>query len=130
MKKFISILIIFIILITIGILEEVLVHKFITEFETKTLEISQQLNANFDETKTDTILVKVDNLRNYWNGKKNKFCYLVMYDKIKIIDEGVAKLSNAVKNNDIVIAQENIAVLLCYTESLHYIMGFNINNLF
>ncbi|MBQ3047440.1 MAG: hypothetical protein IJD48_00295, partial [Clostridia bacterium] len=72
MKKFISILIIFIILITIGILEEVLVHKFITEFETKTLEISQQLNANFDETKTDTILVKVDNLRNYWNGKKNK----------------------------------------------------------
>ena len=38
MKKFISILIIFIILITIGILEEILVHKFITEFETKTLE--------------------------------------------------------------------------------------------
>lgn len=130
MKKFISILIIIIILISVGVVEEVLVHNFVKEFEEKTFSISYDLEEANENINTEKIKAKLTSLEDYWKNKKTKFCYLVMYDKIKMIDEGVAKLDISIKSNDKALAQENIAVLLCYTDSLHYIMGFNINNLF
>jgi len=130
MKKFISILIIIIILIFVGVVEEVLVHNFVKAFEEKTFSISYDLEEANENINTEKIKAKLTSLKDYWKNKKTKFCYLVMYDKIKMIDEGVAKLDISIKSNDKALAQENIAVLLCYTASLHYIMGFNINNLF
>lgn len=130
MKKIISILIIFAILATVCVFEEVFIHKFINQFSSLTVQVSSQLEENDENINVSIVKEKLSNLENYWNSNKNKFCYLVMYDKIKMIDEGVAKLEIAIKHNDSALAQENIAVIECYTESLHYIMGFNINNLF
>ena len=130
MKKLISIFAILALLIGICIIEEIFVHKFIGEFNNLTLQISAELEKHEDNINNSNVNKKLTSLENYWNNNKNKFCYLVMYDKIKMIDEGVAKLEVAIKHNDNALAQENIAVIECYTDSLHYIMGFNINNLF
>ena len=130
MKKIISILIIFAILTGICIYEEIFIHKFINEFSALTTQVSSELENNKDNIDVPIVKNQLLTLEKYWDNNKNKFCYLVMYDKIKMIDEGVAKLEIAINHNDQALAQENIAVIECYTESLHYIMGFNINNLF
>ena len=130
MKRLISIFAIIALLVSICIIEEVFVHKFIYQFSNLTIQLSEGLEKHDDNINNDDVKEKLTNLENFWNNNKNKFCYLVMYDKIKMIDEGVAKLEIAIKHNDNALAQENIAVIECYTDSLHYIMGFNINNLF
>lgn len=130
MKKLISILTILAILVSICVIEEIFIHKFTGEFNNLTKQVSKELEKNEENIDTDEVKNKLTKLEKYWNGNKNKFCYFVMYDKIKMIDEGVTKLEIAIKHNDSALAQENIAVIECYTDSLHYIMGFNINNLF
>ena len=130
MKRFVSIVAIIALLVSICIIEEVFVHKFVGQFSNLTMQISQELEVNEENIDNVKVKEKLANLETFWNNNKNKFCYLVMYDKIKMIDEGVAKLEIAIKHNDNALAQENIAVIECYTDSLHYIMGFNINNLF
>lgn len=130
MKKLIAILSILVVLISLCTLEEVFIHNFTKDFNTKTLAVSQTIKENEENLNTDSVKNKFDDLNEYWQGAKKKLCYLTNYEKIKNMDESFVRLDAAINDNDKALAIENISVIQSYTEALHYIMGFNINNLF
>ena len=130
MKKLIAIFSILLFLVAICTLEEIFIHNFTAEFNNKTYAVSQQIKSNQDNLTAQSVKKSFETLENFWQSSKTKLCYLTNYEKIKNMDESFVRLEAALNDNDKALAIENIAVIKNYTESLHYIMGFNLNNLF
>lgn len=130
MKRFLSILILIIVLSGISILEEVFLHNFITNLTNKAEVVSIAIENSKDNVSNDEILKNFYDLKDFWHKSKNRLCYFTNYEKIKTVDESFVKLSTAIKNNDLSLATENIAVIKEYGDFFHYMMGFNLNNLF
>lgn len=130
MKRLIAILSILILLIGVCTLEEIFIHNFTKEFNKKTTAATQIIKENESNLNTNKVKASFDELEKYWQDTKSKLCYLTNYEKIRNMDESFARLDAAINDNDKALAIENISVIKSYTESLHYIMGFNLNNLF
>lgn len=130
MKKLIAVLSILVILITLCTLEEIFIHNFTKDFNIKTSVVSQVIKENEKNLNNNNVKTCFKDLETYWQNAKKKLCYLTNYEKIKNMDESFVRLDAAIDNNDDSLAIENISVIKSYTEALHYIMGFNLNNLF
>ncbi|NCB48687.1 MAG: DUF4363 family protein [Clostridia bacterium] len=130
MKRFFAILFIIIILSGISIAEEILLQNAVENVATQSSAILSLIDENEVDINTEEILTSVDNFKNFWNKEERKICYFTSYDKIKSMDESIVKLRYAIKNNDRSLAIENVANIQSYNQFLHYIMGFNLNNLF
>lgn len=130
MKRLIAILSILFFLIGVCVLEEIFIHHFINDFNTKTASVCEVIKENESNLNVEKVKANFDKLEDYWQNAKTKLCYLTNYEKIKNMDESFVRLEAALEDNDKALAIENIAVIKSYTESLHYIMGFNLNNLF
>lgn len=130
MKRLISILILLIIIIGIAIAEELFIHNFITNLTTKAEVVSVEIENSKENLKNENITKTYNDLKDFWKKSKIGLCYFTNYEKIKTVDESFVKLSTALKNNDLSLATENIAVIKEYGDFFHYMMGFNLNNLF
>ena len=130
MKRLISILILLIIIIGIAIAEELFIHNFITNLTTKAEVVSVEIENSKENLKNENITKTYTDLKDFWKKSKIGLCYFTNYEKIKTVDESFVKLSTALKNNDLSLATENIAVIKEYGDFFHYMMGFNLNNLF
>ena len=130
MKRLISILVLIIIIIGIATTEELFIHNFITTLTTKAEVVSVEIEKNKDNLNNENISKVYNDLKNFWTKSKVGLCYFTNYEKIKTVDESFVKLSTALKNNDLSLATENIAVIKEYGDFFHYMMGFNLNNLF
>ena len=130
MKRLISILILLIIIIGIAIVEELFIHNFITNLTTKAEVVSVEIENSKENLKNENITKTYTDLKDFWKKSKIGLCYFTNYEKIKTVDESFVKLSTALKNNDLSLATENIAVIKEYGDFFHYMMGFNLNNLF
>lgn len=130
MKRLISILVLLIIIIGIAVMEEIFIHNFITNLTVKAEIVSVEIEKNKDNLNNESISSVYSDLKSFWKKSKIGLCYFTNYEKIKTIDESFVKLSTALKNNDLSLATENIAVVKEYGDFFHYMMGFNLNNLF
>lgn len=130
MKRLISILILLIIIIGIAITEELFIHNFITNLTTKAEIVSVKIENNKENLNNENLTKTYNELKEFWEKSKIGLCYFTNYEKIKTVDESFVKLSTALKNNDLSLATENIAVIKEYGDFFHYMMGFNLNNLF
>ena len=130
MKRLISILILLIIIIGIAIAEELFIHNFITNLTTKAEIVSVKIENNKENLNNENLTKTYGELKEFWKKSKIGLCYFTNYEKIKTVDESFVRLSTALKNNDLSLATENIAVIKEYGDFFHYMMGFNLNNLF
>ena len=130
MKRLISILILLITIICIAVTEEIFIHKFINTLTSKAEVVCVQIESNKDNLNNKEISTLFDDLEEFWKKSKTVLCYFTNYEKIKNVDESFVKLSTAIKNNDLSLATENIALVEEYSSFFHYMMGFNLNNLF
>lgn len=130
MKRLFSILFIILLLSGISIAEEFLLQHAIENVGAQSAEILSLIDENEVDINTEEILSIIDDFENFWNKEEKKICYFTSYDKIKNMDESIVRLKYAAKNNDRSLAIENVANIQTYSQFLHYIMGFNLNNLF
>lgn len=130
MKRFISILIIFFLIISIATFEEIYVNNFILTLSNKADIVSVCIKENENNLNIDKINKNFSNLKNFWSKSKKVLSYFINYEKIKTLDESFIKLDIAIKRNDFSLASENIALIKEYSQFFEFLMGFNLNNLF
>jgi len=130
MKRNIVVVCILAILFVISLCEELLVHDTTKKLNTYTSALQTSMQNNNTELDTKEVLDNFDNLKLYWDNKKNQICFFANYDKIRYMDESLIKLNDALKNNDSSLANENLSAVKSFYSLIQYVMGFNINNLF
>jgi len=130
MKRFIAIICLLLILITVACTEEIFLHNFISQLSIKSEQVSVLVKENEDNLNVTKLKTSYKELSDFWEKSKTFLCYFTNYEKIRAMDEGFTKLETAITNNDSSLAIENIALIKGYNKVFHYIMGFNINNLF
>lgn len=130
MKRAISVIAIIVIIALICVLEELAVAKVSSGLNEKSRTLYTQFLLNKSDINVDNVKKQYDKLDNFWEIEKHKLCYLTNYDKIRNVDESVARLRYAIENNDYSLAIDNISIVMSYGDFLHFFMGFNINNLF
>ena len=130
MKRFIPILFLIIILISIAAFEEFYTNKFMKDLDNKAGIVLTKIEENKDNLNIETVKTSYNDLNTFWHKAKNTLCFFTNYEKIRNIDESFVKLSTAITNNDLSLATENATVIKEYSTFFEYLMGFNINNLF
>ena len=130
MKRLISILIIFFLIVSIAIFEEIYVNNFINNLSSKADIVSVCIKENENNLNIDKINNNFSHLKNFWSKSKKVLSYFINYEKIKTLDESFIKLDIAIKRNDFSLASENIALIKEYSQFFEFLMGFNLNNLF
>ena len=130
MKRLISILIIFFLIVSIAIFEEIYVNNFINNLSSKADIVSVCIKENENNLNIDKINNNFSHLKNFWSKSKKVLSYFINYEKIKTLDESFIKLDIAIKRNDFSLASENNALIKEYSQFFEFLMGFNLNNLF
>lgn len=130
MKRTISVIAIIVVIALICVLEELAVARVSSGLNEESKTLYAQFLSNKSDINVDNVKQQYDKLNNFWEIEKNKLCYLTNYDKIRNVDESIARLKYAIENNDYSLAIDNISIVMSYGDFLHFFMGFNINNLF
>lgn len=130
MKRNILVIIIVAILAIISILEELTVKDVTTNIGAYAGALEGAINQNEENINISSVKDSFENLSGYWDSKKTHICFFANYDKIRYMDENMIKLGDAIKDNDMVLAKENLSSVKSFGALIQYVMGFNINNLF
>ena len=130
MKRNIYVLILVTILIAICFLEEYLLKITYDNMQDYSTQLTTLVSQHSEDLSSKEVVDKFDETKKYWNNQKKFITYFTNYDKIRSIDESFIKLDEALNNNDKSLALENLSIINASAESLHYFMGFNVNNLF
>ncbi len=128
MKRNIIIVCIILIIVSVCIVEELILHNTSDNL----LILSQNLSQSLIESDTINSQENLDNynkLNDFWKSSKRTLCFLTNYEKIRTLDESIIKLGTALQNDDKSLVVENISIIKSFNEFSHYFMGFNINNL-
>ena len=130
MKRNILVIIIVAILAIISIFEELTVKDVTTNIGAYASALEGAINQNEENINISSVKDRFENLSDYWDSKKTHICFFANYDKIRYMDENMIKLGDAIKDNDMVLAKENLSSVKSFGALIQYVMGFNINNLF
>ena len=128
MKKLIGVLIIIVLLITGGILEEIFINKTTDKLVYYSSNLETLFKDNQENINTPEINEEFSKLKIFWDETEDVLCYITNFEKIRTLDENITKLESAIKYNDFSVASENLALIKNYKEVLHYVLGANIDN--
>ncbi len=129
MNRAIGMIIISVLLISLGVWQEIYIHDVINVLNTSTKQLEVVVDQYEDNINCDPVKKEFQKLQTFWSKKEPKLCYIVNFEKIKYINESLVKLEGAITQNDFSVALENVKTLQNYSSALHYIMGMNINNI-
>lgn len=127
MKKAITVIILFTILIGFGFFEVTKVRYTLTSIE----DIISDLNLQFEQNEDDITIFydEVGDVKEFWEEKEGWLCFLFNHRDLSVITDSINKLRAYTKNNDFDNAIAEFAVLKEYSSKSYHIMGFNIHNI-
>lgn len=129
MKKLIGVIIITVLLLAGGIVEEIYVRNTISNLDYFATNLETKLRENEDNINTDEIKASFNELNEYWKQTETIFCYLTNFEKFRSLDESVVKLDTAIKYNDFSVANENLTLIKNYTKVFYFTLGMSLNNI-
>lgn len=128
MKKGITILIIFILTITFGILELKKVSRVLISMENTVIALSKDYELHEDNI---TIYYdKISDVKEFWLENEDWLCYLFNHRDLSVITDSINRLQIYTKNNDYDNAIVELALLKEYSSENCHIMGYNLKNVF
>ncbi len=128
MKRFSAVLVIILILAGLSIGEEIFVRNTINVLHHTSYHIEELVKENEGNIDCACVKSEFEDINNYWDKAEQVLCYIVNFEKIKLINETLFKLEGAINENDYSLAMENIKTLQNYSENLKYIMGASLTN--
>lgn len=127
MRKAITVLSIFIVLITFGFIEVFKVRDTLTSIEDIIIDLNLQYELNEDDI---TIFYDViGDVKEFWEEKESWLCFLFNHRDLSVITDSINRLRAYTKNNDFDNAIAEFALLKEYSNKSYHIMGFNIHNI-
>ena len=127
MKKAITVISIFLILIVFGFFEVFKVRATLTSME----DIINDLNLQYELNEEDITIFYDDigDVKEFWEEKEGWLCFLFNHRDLSVITDSINRLRAYTKNNDFDNALAEFAVLKEYSTKSYHIMGFNIHNI-
>ena len=127
MRKGITILALFIITITLGIIEIINVNKLLNSMNNIFTDLNYQYEINQDNIVE--FYDDVGDIKEVWERNENWLCYLFNNRDLSSITDSINRLQAYTKNNDYDNAICELALLKEYNTKNYHIMGFNIRNI-
>ena len=127
MRKGITILALFIITITLGIIEIINVNKLLNSMNNIFTDLNYQYEINQDNIVE--FYDDVGDIKEVWERNENWLCYLFNNRDLSSITDSINRLQAYTKNNDYDNAVCELALLKEYNTKNYHIMGFNIRNI-
>ena len=127
MRKAITVISIFLALITFGFFEVFKVRSTLTTIEDIITDLNLQYELNEDDI---TIFYdEIGDVKEFWEEKEGWLCFLFNHRDLSVITDSINRLRAYTKNNDFDNALAEFALLKEYSTKSYHIMGFNIHNI-
>ncbi len=126
-KKFISVLIIAVLLFGLATTEVVLVNKFIIDLDKEV----DELIIEYEENKDDVVSVvpHIQSLKGKWDKNENALCLMFNHKDMTSITDCISRLLTYTENNNYDDGIVELNLLKEYSEKNPHIMGCNFNNI-
>ena len=124
---YINFLLIFLILITICIVEDLIVTNALKEMQTSCYKIEMKVD-DINDLKNMEIVLLVDNLEDKWVEDESSLCYLVHHKNIQEISQEIAKLKLYIPANDIDNFKVSLSAIRSYCHGYLHFMGASWHN--
>ena len=120
---------IFLVLVSICVVEDVLVSKSLQEIQAQCYEIENVLEGENDDLKNMRMVMEIDNLEYSWFEDEGKLCYLVHHKNIQEIGQEIAKLKRYISANDVEAFKVSLSAIKSYCHNYLHFMGANWHNI-
>lgn len=127
MRKAITIISLFTILITFGFLEVFKVREVLTSMEDMISDLSLEYELN--EENITIFYDDIGDIKEFWEDKEDWLCFLFNHRDLSVITDSLNRLRAYTKNNDFDNAIAELSLLKEYSSESYHIMGFNIHNI-
>lgn len=126
MKRTITIVVLFVLLIVLATYELVMVDKIITKLDNLTLTIQTEIKNNKDDITVATN--SITETKSFWDKHEDNLCLMFNHKDLSTITDTLSRLLSYAKNNDYDNAIVEANLLKEYSEKNRHIMGFNMQN--
>lgn len=128
MTRPVIVIIIFLSILTFGIVEISYVSNFITKFDAQIKQIDYICTFNKDDLTQSAPEIK--KVKDEWKNELGKMSLIFDYKNLQPIGEGLTKLHTYALNNDYQNAKVEINLIKTHNERNKEVLGFNLNNIF
>lgn len=126
MKRAITIVVLFVLLIVLATYELVMVDKIITKLDNLTLTIQTEIKNNKDNITVATN--SITETKSFWDKHEDNLCLMFNHKDLSTITDTLSRLLSYAENNDYDNAIVEANLLKEYSEKNRHIMGFNMQN--
>ena len=127
MRKAITIISLFTILMTFGFVEVFKVREVLTSMEDMISDLSLEYELN--EENITIFYDDIGDIKEFWEEKEDWLCFLFNHRDLSVITDSLNRLRAYTKNNDFDNATAELSLLKEYSSESYHIMGFNIHNI-
>lgn len=127
MKRIITIICLFLALITLATYEVIAVDKVITKLENQVIVLNDLVKNNKDDL--SVVETEVNKVKSDWDSNEDNLCLMFNHKDLSVITDSLTKLKSYVFNNDYDNAVAEVDLLNEYAKKNRHIMGFNMQNL-
>ncbi len=129
MKKFITILIVVLILAGAVTFEQITINNYLNEIKDMTYELIT-LTTGTENIQTPEIKVKVDNLKQTWIHHEEVLCIFANHKDMRDLCIEIQKLEGNIEVNQYEDFTASLRVIYHLTDDYHKIMGTSWQNIF
>ena len=126
MKRTITIVVLFVLLIVLATYELVMVDKIITKLDNLTLTIQTEIKNNKDDITVATN--SITETKSFWDKHEDNLCLMFNHKDLSTITDTLSRLLSYAENNDYDNAIVEANLLKEYSEKNRHIMCFNMQN--
>ena len=127
MKRIITIVVLFLGLITLATYEVVEVDKIINKLENQVKILNEMVVNNKDDL--SVVQNKITQVKNFWDKKEDDLCLMFNHKDLSSVTDTLTRLKSYIFNNDYDNAIAEVTLLEEYATKNRHIMGFNMQNL-
>ena len=127
-KRFLSIIVILLILIITCVWEQVTIDKYLYNIYNQALAIQNYVKENADISKKEFENM-IDTLDNSWKKEENILCFLANHKDIADMGTEITRLKTYQENKQYEELRTSISVIVHLSQAYHHIMGISIQNL-
>lgn len=125
---YLNFLLIFLIIITICIVEDVLVNNSLTQTQNDCFLIEQRVEK-LDDIQNMEVVMLVENLEYNWTNSESQLCYLVNHKSIQEIGQEIAKMKLYIASNDLAQFEVSVELIKSYCKNYLHFMGASFHNI-
>lgn len=127
-KRFLSVLIILVLLALVCVWEQISVDKYLNDIYNQALAIENYVD-DITNVNAPELQAMVDRLEDSWDKHESMLCFIINHKDIADISTEITRLKSYSETNQEQDFKATIKVIIHYTDAYHHVMGISLQNL-